>query len=51
MCFSDLNQEYIDELANFPFAGHDDQVDFASGAFNDLALGGKKKMRVRGGQT
>jgi predicted phage terminase large subunit-like protein len=32
------NHAFIDELASFPFAKHDDQVDSASGAFNKLAI-------------
>lgn len=32
-------QPFIDEMTMFPAASHDDQVDGASAAFNDLALG------------
>ena len=31
------NASYIQELADFPFGGHNDQVDASSGAFNKLA--------------
>jgi predicted phage terminase large subunit-like protein len=33
------NEPFIDELCNFP-AGHDDQVDAASGAFEELVSRG-----------
>lgn len=32
--------EFLDELTGFPKASHDDQVDAAADAFNQLALGG-----------
>ncbi len=32
----DWNATFLDEVANFPFGEHDDQVDAASGAFNAL---------------
>lgn len=32
-------QPFLDELALFPAAGHDDQVDAAADAFNEVALG------------
>ncbi len=32
------NEEWLDELANFPRAKHDDQVDSAAGAFNELVV-------------
>ncbi len=31
------NHDFLDELENFPFGKHDDQVDAASCAFNDVA--------------
>jgi len=34
---ADWTEDFIDELCNFPVAGHDDQVDAASGAFFELA--------------
>ena len=33
-------EPFIDELCGFPSAAHDDQVDAAADAFNELALGG-----------
>lgn len=33
------NEEYLDELCNFPNAAHDDFVDASSCAFNELTLG------------
>lgn len=36
------NGAYIEELVGFPSAAHDDQVDASSGAFNKIALGGKR---------
>lgn len=38
----DWNQEYIDELAVFPYGKHDDQVDGSSGAYNKLMLSGNR---------
>jgi len=35
------NREFIDELMMFPKGKHDDQVDAASGAFNQLARSGR----------
>jgi len=32
------NQDYIDEMANFPFSKWKDQIDASSGAFNKLAI-------------
>jgi predicted phage terminase large subunit-like protein len=34
-------QPFLDELALFPAGSHDDQVDAAADAFNELALGGQ----------
>lgn len=33
------NQEFFNELENFPEGGHDDQVDVLSGAFNTMSQG------------
>ena len=33
------NGAFLDELCNFPMGAHDDQVDAAADAFNELALG------------
>jgi predicted phage terminase large subunit-like protein len=35
------NRAFIDELTSFPFGENDDQVDGASSAFNELALGNR----------
>lgn len=35
----DWNRDWLNELCEFPFGKHDDQVDATSGAFNKLALG------------
>jgi len=32
-------EPFLDELCTFPSAAHDDQVDAAADAFNELALG------------
>jgi predicted phage terminase large subunit-like protein len=40
------NQAFLDELAAFPVGSHDDIVDSASTAFNELC-GGPQKLRVR----
>jgi predicted phage terminase large subunit-like protein len=37
------NEAFIDELCNFP-AGHDDQVDAASGAFEELTSRGEVRV-------
>ena len=36
-------QPFLDELALFPAVAHDDQVDAAADAFNELALGKGKR--------
>lgn len=36
----DWNEEFLEEIANFPRGKHDDQVDAAVGAFNKLTLEG-----------
>ena len=33
-----LNEDFLDEVCNFPRAKHDDQVIAAAGAFNDLVV-------------
>ena len=38
---SNWNREFIDELMMFPRGKHDDQVDAAAGAFNQLARSGR----------
>jgi predicted phage terminase large subunit-like protein len=40
------NKAFLDELTAFPFGEHDDQVDAASGAFNELALGQRDVVAV-----
>jgi predicted phage terminase large subunit-like protein len=41
---SEWIRDFLDELSIFPYAAHDDQVDAASGAFNELALRPTLKM-------
>lgn len=36
--------DFLDELCSFPKAAHDDQVDAAADAFNDLALGSRYSL-------
>jgi len=36
MVKGDWNEDFLDELASFPNASHDDQVDAAAGAFGML---------------
>lgn len=38
---------WLDELASFPNGAHDDQVDSAAGAFNQLTLGGELRRAGR----
>jgi len=40
------NRKFLERLAGFPHAAHDDEVDSASGAFNDQ-VGGEKYFRRR----
>lgn len=40
------NEEFLDELASFPEGSYADQVDAATGAFNDLALNNPRKFQV-----
>lgn len=41
----DWNKAFLDEIGHFPMGGHDDQVDAAAGAFNEL-LNPSAKARV-----
>jgi predicted phage terminase large subunit-like protein len=38
------NMPFIDEMRYFPVGAHDDMIDAASGAFNELAIGPKWKV-------
>jgi predicted phage terminase large subunit-like protein len=37
-------ETFLDELCSFPTAAHDDQVDAAADAFNELAIGGSQEF-------
>lgn len=43
----DWNEDFLSELHNFPDGGHDDQVDAASLAFNELTLGDLRADRPK----
>ena len=38
-CPAEWNKDFFDEIERFPLGTHDDQVDAASGAFNELSKG------------
>lgn len=40
-------EPFLDELCTFPSAAHDDQVDAAADAFNELALGSRPARKVK----
>lgn len=44
------NEEFFREMENFPEGRHDDIVDAASGAFNELSAGGLSILQVLGGK-